>query len=590
MAVEFENLDISGIIRRRRKLFFWSFGLIFLACLITAFVLPPVYQSEVMIFVANQEIPEEYVRSTVTTYISERLENLERKILSYPRLLEIIKTNELYPDLESDGEMVAEMRQHIQLKTIDVSLRDKRSGGRGMATIAFTLTYAHRNPEKAKIGADVLSNLFVEEDQREREKRASTTTLFLEKELEALRQQVRLNEEKVSGFKAANIDQLPGSTNIFQQTVFRLEQDVDSIDTRIRSLQEKIVYLKSQIANIDPMVPIITETGKVASNPNNRLKYLRLQLIRMQANLSDKHPDIIQLKSEIAKLEAQVGGNDTSIEQVNRLKVVEKKISELNSKYGSKHPDLIKLQKEADLLKQQIGEKKRLESSIDKLDEQADNPGYMNIKAQIIVAESEIDALRDERRKSINKLEEYQKKLEMAPFIDEEYNSLTLDYENAKKKFNEVSNKLHSAKIAQEMDISQQGERFRIEYPASLPKKPYEPNRLLIILMGFVLGSGCGILLAALAEGLDSSVKSSGDIQHLLGVPVLATISLYDSPEQKRLRWLKKAMLASSIIVVILLGSVVVDRYMIPLGDLWTKFEDRLVDMGIPIEKDGSKS
>jgi succinoglycan biosynthesis transport protein ExoP len=122
-------------------------------------------------------------------------------------------------------------------------------------------------------------------------------------------------------------------------------------------LQEKIVYLKSQIANIDPMVPILTESGKVANNPNNRLKYLRLQLIQMQSNLSDKHPDIIRLKSEIAELEAQVGEKDTTTEKVNRLIIVEKQIAELKSKYGDKHPDVVKLAREKALLTRQIAQK-----------------------------------------------------------------------------------------------------------------------------------------------------------------------------------------------------------------------------------------
>ena len=139
-----------------------------------------------------------------------------------------------------------------------------------------------------------------------------------------------------------------------------------------------------------------------------------------------------------------------------------------------------------------------------------------------------------EREKLSGKLEDYQKRLEVAPFIDEEYNSLTLDYENAKKKFDEVSNKLHSARISQEMDVSEQGERFRIEQPAYLPDKPSKPNRLLIILLGFVLGAGCGVTLAALGEGLDSSVKASDEVSSVFGVPVLATISFYDSPLQKR--------------------------------------------------------
>ncbi len=586
MPIEIENFDVKGIIRRRKALFLASFALIFCTCFIVAFVLPSVYQSEVMISVDNQEIPEEYVKSTLTNYVGERLRVLERKIMSYPKLLEIIQTNQLYPELETEGEMVSQMRQDILLETIDI----KRSGDRDRVTIAFTLSYKHKDPQKAKQTANILSNLFVEEDLRARQRLAGTTTAFLERELEDLRLQVKANEEKISRFKAANIDQLPGSTGIFQQTVFRLEQDIDRTDTRIRSLQEKIVYLKSQIANIDPMIPILTDSGEVANNPNNRLKYLRLQLIRMQANLSDKHPDIIKLKSEIEKLEAQVGDSGSISEQINRLKVVDKEIAALQAKFGDKHPDLAQLKREADLLNAQIARHRASDQTVKQADEQSDNPGYMNIKAQIIVAESEINALRDERRKLNVKLEEYQKKLEMAPFIDEEYNSLTLDYENAKKKFNEVSNKLHSARIAQEMDVSEQGNQFRIEYPANLPHKPAEPNRLLIILMGFVLGMGCGILLVALAEGLDSSIKSTDDMEGVIGVPVLATISLYDTPQQKRNRRVKRAFVVTSIIAVFFLGSLVVDRFLMPLDDIWNTFEDRLVEIGVPIEKDDVKS
>lgn len=567
-------------------MFLVSSLLIFFICTVVAFVLPPRYESEVTIIVENQEIPKDYVKSTITTYISERLELLSQKILSYAKLLEIIKANDLYPNIETNGEMVQQMRDDMEMQTVDISMRDRSGGKAGSATIAFKLAYLHKDPVKAKTVTDTLANLYVEEDRRSRTEQAATTTEFLEKELEVLRQRVRFHEEAISRFKAANIDQLPGSTTAFSQTVFRLEQNIDDIDNRIRVLQEKIVYLKSQIANIDPLVPILTENGKVASNPNNRLKYLRLQLIQKQAVLSDKHPDIIRLKGEIAKLEAQVGEYDTTTEKINRLTLVEKEIAALKARYGSKHPDVVRLTKEADLLKQQI---ESVPVSDRNVEEQSDNPGYMNIRAQIIVAESEIGALREERVKVSQKLEEYQKKLEMAPFIDEEYNTLTLDYQNAKNKYNEVANKLHNARIAQEMDTSQRGERFRIDRPANLPDKPSEPNRLLIILMGVVLGIGCGILLAALSEGLDSSVKASDELESIVGVPVLATVSFVDTPLQKRLRRVRRLMMMATVLATILVASLVVNWFVMPIGDLWNTFEDRLVEIGVPIEKETKK-
>jgi uncharacterized protein involved in exopolysaccharide biosynthesis len=579
-------MELMGIVRRRKKAFVATFALIFLTCTIVAFVLPPIYTSEVTIVVENQEIPKEYVKSTITTFISERLELLEQSILSYTKLLDIIKANDLYPEATTNGEMVELMREDVEIKTIDISMRDRSGGKAGSATIAFKLAYDHKNPAKAKTVTDTLAHLFVDEDQKTRSRQAATTTLFLEKELDELRRQVKLNEEKISRFKAANIDQLPGSTGVFSQTVFRLEQELDKIDTRIRTLHEKIVYLRSQIANIDPLIPIMTEDGQVASNPNNRLKYLRLQLIRKQSALSDKHPDIIQLKNEIKELEAQVGQKDSVAEQVNRLTTVEKEIAELNSKYGSRHPDVIRMTREADLLKRQID---AAQSRPLTEEEQSDNPGYMNIKAQIIVAESEINALQDERIKVSNNLADYQRRLEMAPFIDEEYNALTLDYQNAKNKFNEVSNKLHSARISQEMDTSERGERFRIDRPANLPDKPSAPNRLLIILMGFVLGIGCGILLAALNEGLDSSVKATDELETIIGVPVLATVSFVDTPLQRQLRRSRRLVMVATVLMILFVASFLVNWLVMPIGDLWDKFEDRLVEIGVPIEKETRK-
>ncbi len=586
MSVEIGKLELKGIIRRRKRVFIWSSALIFFTCAVVAFVLPSIYKSEVMIVVENQEIPDEYVKSTITTFVSERLEILTKKILSYPKLLEIIKAHQLYPDMDTDSAMVTRMREDIELQTVDVSVRDRHSSRIGFATIAFTLAYEHKRPDSAKNIADILANLYVQEDQKSRIKQASTTTKFLGKELEELRRLVKHNEEKISGFRAANIKQLPGSTAVFSQTVFRLEQDLDNIDSRIRTIREKKIYLKSQIANIDPLIPIITADGEVANNPNNRLKYLRLQLIRMQANMSEKHPDMIRMKGEIEKLETLTGKKDTTAEQVNRLNMVEGEIAELKARFGDKHPDVIRLSKESDLLKRQIGAAPTTRpAEVD----HSDNPGYMNIKAQIIVSESEIDALRADRIKVTRKLDEYQQRLESAPFVDEEYNSLTLDYQNAKDKFNEVSNKLHSARLAQEMDTSESGARFRIDFPANLPDKPDKPNRLLIIFMGVVLGIGGGVLFAALTEGLDSSVKATDELETIAGVPVLAAVSFFDSPKQKWERRKKQLMVVATAVGIILIASFMINWFVMPIGELWAKFEDRLVEVGVPIEKESNK-
>jgi len=585
MAYEISIAELKYIYRRRKKVFLTCFSLIFFACLVAAFTLPSIYESTATIIIENQDIPAEYVRSTTTSYVNERLKIIERKILSYGRLMQIVEQVNPYPDEDSKSEMVSRLYNAVTLRTIDVLVGNRNSS----ATIAFSLVFEHANPDKAKQVCDILSKMFVEEDQKNRMKRAGNTTLFLEKELDGLRSAVRLHEEKISRFKAKNIDQLPGSTSIFQQTVLRLDQEIRDINMKIRILNEKVVYLKSQIANIDPLVPIVTESGEVASNPNNRLKYLNLQLIQMQSELSDKHPDIIKLKSQIRELESQVGNSGAYKEKANRLKVIEKQIVELKSSYGPKHPDVVKLSKEADLLAQELAQTKTPQDPAGGVDDQSDNPQYMNLRAQIIVAETEIAALREERARLNERLEEYQHRLEMAPFIDEEYNSLTLDYQNAKSKYDEVSNKLHNARIAQELDSSESGERFRIEYPASRPHKPVKPNRKMILLMGFVLGIGCGVTLAAIFEGLDPSVKDIDQLENIANLPVLATISWVESERQKRQQRVKRLKAVITAVVVVVMASFIVNWLVMPIGDIWNKFEDRLIEIGVPIDKKSKK-
>ena len=131
-------------------------------------------------------------------------------------------------------------------------------------------------------------------------------------------------EAKISRFKSANVEALPGSTGINMQTVTYLSQDLQRVNTQIRALREKKIYLEAQIVNVEPLTPLVTEDGVVSSNPSERLKYLRTELIRKQASLTPKHPDIKALMNEIAELESQVGGASGSYDKTKNTAPVEK--------------------------------------------------------------------------------------------------------------------------------------------------------------------------------------------------------------------------------------------------------------------------
>jgi succinoglycan biosynthesis transport protein ExoP len=565
MAVELSNKDVMGIIRRRKGIFLTSFFIIFLTCLGIALYLPSVYRAESTIVIENQDIPEDFVRSTITTYINERLYMLQQQILSREEVLKLVNKYNLYETMDSTTEKVLRMREDIKLQTIDTAVLDERTGRAKTVTVAFKLSYEGQDPQMVVQVAGELANFFVEQDIRSKAELSGTTTNFFEKELGNLKKEISAYEAEISRFKAKNIDMLPGSIGVKQQKIAYLNQELERINTRIRTLREKNIYLEAQILNVNPLSPVVSEEGKLTKNPVDRLKYLRLQLIRMRASLSPKHPDIKALKREIAELEGQGGDTNTSAEKIKLLKQMRDDLANKKNKLGDSHPDVIRITKEVELLAKDVDRMETGSAMITRLaDEKPDNPAYMNLKAQIVAADAEIKSLEEERRRKEQELEENRNKVEMIPLVEEEYNALTLNYESAKQKYNDIRNKLFAANISRQMDVNESGERFEIVEPAYLPEKPYKPNRVAIILFGLVLGLFTALSLAALQEGRDRSIKSSDEIEAIVGVPVIATVSFFESDQQKRKRRFKTLAGASAIILILVCGSVIAALFLIP--------------------------
>ena len=77
-----------------------------------AFLLPPVYKSSATILIEQQEIPQELVMSTVTSYASERIQTIQARVMSRANLLEIIEKHNLYEDerkLGTTEEIISQM-------------------------------------------------------------------------------------------------------------------------------------------------------------------------------------------------------------------------------------------------------------------------------------------------------------------------------------------------------------------------------------------------------------------------------------------------------------------------------------------------
>lgn len=567
--------DIKGLIRRQAKLFIGLFSLIMIVAMILAVALPPIFRSQAVILIEAQQIPDEYVKSTITSYAEQRLEMLTREILRFSALKEIIREFDLYPEYMEKGDVgsaIQKMKKAVEIEPISAK------EGRKSYTVAFNLSYEGENPQKTFAVADRLSKLYLKKEAEAREKQAAATTGFLENELANLKQQIEAYEKKITEFKQRHIEELPGSSAANLSTLQRLEREAEQINGRIRSLQDRKIYLKGQLANIEPLRPIQTDSGKLAGNPQERLRALRLNLIRERARLSDKHPDIKKMTSEIAELERQIGKTDVTVVKVKQLRSLRAELKELKGSKGDKHPDVINLSKQIDELGREVDTLLSEKAMADISKQKPDNPAYINISTQIVSADLEIKNLYDDLVQINESIKEYRRRIEIGPIVEQEFNDLTLDYNNAKKRYDEISGKLLKSRVAQEMEIQQHGEHFTITDPAYVPTKPVKPNRLAIMLLGFVLATGAGLGGAAFKEATDHTIKSSRDILKLQGIDLLTTMPYTPTSEEIRQLWFKRLATVTWCLGIVGIVLVAVDRLFFPLGDLFSIVFERLVN------------
>ncbi|PIP44376.1 MAG: chain-length determining protein, partial [Deltaproteobacteria bacterium CG23_combo_of_CG06-09_8_20_14_all_60_8] len=240
-TMELGPKDYLLIVKRRKWSLIGTAGLVVLISVITALVWPPSYKSVSTILIEEQEIPPDYVMTTVTSYAEQQLQITNQRIMSSTKLLEIVDRVGLYQDLReklTTEEIVDKMRGDIHLDLINAEVMDRKTGRPATATIAFTLGYEGQDtPGKVQKTADVLASLFLEENLKVREKQASETFIFLEEEAKKVKADLEGLEAKIKTFKEQHADALPEMLQVNVQNLQRLDMDLQQLQSNSQRLE-----------------------------------------------------------------------------------------------------------------------------------------------------------------------------------------------------------------------------------------------------------------------------------------------------------------------------------------------------------------
>ena len=127
------------------------------------FLLPRQYESAATLLVQSPSLPTDVIgTASDSDLIDRRIESLRQQVVTRPKLLALIETNELYLSDRAHKPLSAvidTMREQISLTSIDADLNASRPEDR---TIAFRLSYRYPDPVKAQAIAQALMEQIVE--------------------------------------------------------------------------------------------------------------------------------------------------------------------------------------------------------------------------------------------------------------------------------------------------------------------------------------------------------------------------------------------------------------------------------------------
>jgi uncharacterized protein involved in exopolysaccharide biosynthesis len=566
--------EYLAIVRRHRRLMLAVAGSLFVVAVLVAMLIPPVYRSSATILIEEQEIPQDLVRSTVTSYADERIQVISQQVMTRAVLMQLVNKYDLYANTrqrDTNEELLDRMRRDIKLTPIISDTTDRRSGSQIKATIAFMLSYENSSPEKAQKIANELVTLYLNENLKNRQEKAAEASTFLTEESERLASHIAQVEQKLADFKRRNRGKLPELAVLNQQISERTDGELLRIDHEITTVEDRKIFLAAQLTQVKPNNPIVSsDQQRTVLEPDERLRSLQAQLASIAGLYTEDHPDVKRMRREIASLEKQAGTSDDLVERQARRAELDARLKELQQKYADEHPDVVKLKRAIAALDATAADTTKREPGAAK--KKPDNPAFITLQTQIESANLELQSLRAQRLDLQAKLDGLETRMQQAPEVEREYFDLSRDQENSVQRYRELKAKLMQAEVAEKLELGRKAERFSLIEPPQYPERPVRPNRPAIMLGGLVLALVGGLASAGIAEALDDKIRSAKDVVRVMRVPVLSVIpSLVEvvRPGARKRRSMRLWLMGAGALLAVVVVLVLVDQLFMPLEVLW---------------------
>ncbi len=475
---------------------------------------PKEFQSSCLLSYQQQKINPNKLSPDTDANVRDIVNTLSQIVISRTNLEKIILELDLYPV----------QRQSLPIEDVIEILRGKIEINPERRGNVFTISYSGSDPDKVVRVTNALAAMFIEENLKYRQERATDTSSYTNQELQMAKKVMDTQENAMRDYKLKNYDEMPEHRQANIARLSALQEQYQSKQASIENLERTLVLIQDQVNNRKVLVQRSVGSGSESDELTSaqQLANLRSTLDSLMLKYTAKHPEIIRIRKLIEKMETEIQSGGTPPSSV--------------------------------LSRGQSPE--NLDESLDKI--------LMQLEVQRKGIKLNIANLENEKELLKQKIDQYESWIAAAPVREAEWSSLTREYGQLKKHYDYLVAQNLQAESMLNLEERQKGSQFRIEDPARFSGKPIKPDFLKIMGISVVIGLGFGVMATFALDFFDSSFRDPETIEPLLGIPLLITIPYIETKvEQKRKIWIR--VLTASML---LLGTgVVVSLFVV----VWTR-------------------
>lgn len=256
---------------------------------------------------------------------------------------------------------------------------------------------------------------------------------FIDTQVQTYKHQLELAEDRIKEFNSKNVD---GNSDSVTQHINKLRTDIEALKIQIEESQARVNTLQQQLGNEGQY--------QQAKGQLDELKLRRQglveQLEKLMATYQEGYPDIVNIRAQIAELDATI-------------------------------------------------EKKQASGEVFGGGEKILNPLHEEIRKQLSAAEVELRTQRRRMESLMSLQEQERERAERVASNQAEYSELTRDYQVTRKVYEDLLARKENARLSMTLDQEGQGVSYRIQEPAVFPLKPAGLGFMVALapIIGFLL-------------------------------------------------------------------------------------------------------